>query len=563
MEVLLEKDLDEDAGPALQDPDPEAGRFSRFLFGAQDDSDSGTIKTLAALSLLMLIGFTIFICGVIEYTRVGVLNQDYYAPGPDMWGGLLVFWFCVHCLLFWRLLGPKESREWKYPCLWLYSLWVCKGLLFVICGLICMTSYATQKGFRSVSFIFITWIAAGSLVTRLSILRLQVLKQADGSRHTRSYSDAFRRCCCSLRTWTLVLLVLLWQAWGVFTIGSTVQACGSARDLSRYPPVGKMYDLHVDGMGIRVHLYCQGQSWLGRPTVLFEHGGGANSISVKAMADSLSSNYATRTCIYDRLGYGWTPSYFTSQSTLKGVSNSGTVLRHLLQASGEQGPFLCVGHSAGASSCISFTMAMHGRDVIGIVMLDGYPDIIRAGSYRPGPLTNHTNVGYIGTIAALLGPTGLTRGLVGQTNSHFTPAEMAEANAALYSQTRFWFSQYWDLVADAKSGQEGYLFLQLQGSMDGRGVVTYGKVWNETKVVHMPASHTVDTTCSANYSFNDFCCGNGNITQLCKDKIHDAGIYLEQAEKYVSTLSAIPGSVVVAPRGSEHGFCADDRYLDW
>lgn len=54
---------------------------------------------------------------------------------------------------------------------------------------------------------------------------------------------------------------------------------------------------------------------------------------------------------------------------------------------GEEGPFVCAGHSAGAESCLWFA---HERpDVEGVAMMDGYPDLIRAGATRPvSPVTN-------------------------------------------------------------------------------------------------------------------------------------------------------------------------------
>lgn len=79
---------------------------------------------------------------------------------------------------------------------------------------------------------------------------------------------------------------------GLHLAGRAYQASGAERDRRAYPPPGRM----LDGM----HICVSGE---GSPTVLFEAGLGASSLSWTRLQQQVSRY--TRTVSYDRLGLGW------------------------------------------------------------------------------------------------------------------------------------------------------------------------------------------------------------------------------------------------------------------
>lgn len=177
------------------------------------------------------------------------------------------------------------------------------------------------------------------------------------------------------------LFLLIWL--GVFAIGFTVQAGMAAAEFNAYPPPGRIYSVAVGSVTLRMHMVCQGA---GNATVIFEHGGGASGLSGEGLMIQLRQ-YGLRTCQYDRVGYGWSPSLWQRSSP---SPTSGDILSNLLEVANEglSGPIVCVGHSAGAAACLQFAIAAASKPALfrlsGVVMLDGYPDLVRAGSYPGG-----------------------------------------------------------------------------------------------------------------------------------------------------------------------------------
>jgi pimeloyl-ACP methyl ester carboxylesterase len=72
-----------------------------------------------------------------------------------------------------------------------------------------------------------------------------------------------------------------------------------------------------------------------------------------------------RVCSYDRAGYGWSESGPKPRTSLQIAKE----LRALLDACGEKGPFVMVGHSFGGYNVRVFT-AMYPNDVVGVVLVD-------------------------------------------------------------------------------------------------------------------------------------------------------------------------------------------------
>ena len=107
---------------------------------------------------------------------------------------------------------------------------------------------------------------------------------------------------------------------------------------SGYPAPGRLIDIG----GRTLHLHCTGR---GSPTVLLEGGGGAFSVDWALVQPAVAES--TRVCAYDRAGLGWSdrgPAYEVVEQI---VSD----LHGLLQASGEQGPYILA--AATKSICFS------------------------------------------------------------------------------------------------------------------------------------------------------------------------------------------------------------------
>jgi pimeloyl-ACP methyl ester carboxylesterase len=133
----------------------------------------------------------------------------------------------------------------------------------------------------------------------------------------------------------------------------------------------------VLGDGRRLFLDCGGR---GSPTVLLESGYAANSEAWFKVQPMVARR--TRVCSYDRAGYG--------RSDPGPLPRDGrAVARDLdeaLRRAPETGPFVVVGHSAGALYVRIFAN-LRPRDVVGMVLVDPsveYQDERFSSHYGPG-----------------------------------------------------------------------------------------------------------------------------------------------------------------------------------
>jgi pimeloyl-ACP methyl ester carboxylesterase len=391
------------------------------------------------LATLMFAGFVVFITFYMKMAKADKVAYTYSSPASILWMGLACFWLCAMELIWWLVYK-------NYP-LYAHRLWLIFNATFAVMGFICLVSFASSKSEGDAAAAALLWIAAGIVGALTAAVWIRGTQHLPGSSLAAEQKASCCVCCMSClsswRAWLLGFGVIVHLFFCALTFGVTIQAAAAAHDYAIYSPPGTIYTVVVRGVTLRMHLHCRGINGSGRATAVFAHGGGDNCLGMKALADELSQS--RRSCIYDGLGYGFTPSAYPRANQTAWAS-SGEVLAALLPAAGEAGPFVCVGHSAGAETCLRFAVAAQagGGAVVGVVGLDGYPDLIRAGSFRPGRHDESHFVLFATLLCSVLfGPTGFSRGLVGRPEPSFVPAESAATRAALYAQSRFWVSQYW------------------------------------------------------------------------------------------------------------------------
>jgi pimeloyl-ACP methyl ester carboxylesterase len=164
--------------------------------------------------------------------------------------------------------------------------------------------------------------------------------------------------------WSLwLVLALAMSMLGLACVGAMYQAVGNWRDAKRFPQRGRL----VQAGPMKLNIDCSGE---GKPTVILESAGGIPARGWAKVQPEVAK--FTRVCSYDRAGYGWSepgPQPRTMEQEAK-------ELKLLLQAAGELGPYVMVGHSQGGFNCQAFAH-LHPDDVVGVVLVDAsHPDTI-------------------------------------------------------------------------------------------------------------------------------------------------------------------------------------------
>lgn len=166
----------------------------------------------------------------------------------------------------------------------------------------------------------------------------------------------------------------------------------------KYPPPGKIYD--VDG--IKMHIWAEGKNVEDNkgqlsPTVIFIPGSYSPGIYLWHLHKEISKE--TRSILFDRAGTGWSKNSpyprHVEQDTLE--------LKKLLDAAGEKGPFILVGHSWGGFFAINFAY-YHHDDVAGLVIFEGAPPSTGAEAEE---LLEAVKYSRVETIVKLFGATSL------------------------------------------------------------------------------------------------------------------------------------------------------------
>jgi pimeloyl-ACP methyl ester carboxylesterase len=135
-----------------------------------------------------------------------------------------------------------------------------------------------------------------------------------------------------------------------------------------YVGAGQRVDLGTHSL----YLDCRGS---GTPTVILESGAGEGAGAWGVVFDDLAAT--TRTCVYDRAGRG-----SSDPRGLHTLEDAATDLRAALDAAGERGPFVVVGHSLGGTHARVFSDA-HRSEVVGVVLVDSFDPIMQTTSIHP------------------------------------------------------------------------------------------------------------------------------------------------------------------------------------
>jgi pimeloyl-ACP methyl ester carboxylesterase len=206
-------------------------------------------------------------------------------------------------------------------------------------------------------------------------------------------------------------------------VGLAFEAAAALGDARRYPPPGNV--LRVDEHDVHVH--CTGT---GRPTVLLEAGAMAFSSSWRHVQLHLSG--LTRTCSYDRAGFGWSDPHHRPRAFDDGAADLHSVLR----AAGEDGPFVVVGHSLGGHHARVFAHA-HREEVVGLVLVDARHPY--AASRLPNYEDDMASFAATARLATILARVGITRILGDLGGSlHGLPDDVRAVILARSTTPRHW-----------------------------------------------------------------------------------------------------------------------------
>lgn len=142
--------------------------------------------------------------------------------------------------------------------------------------------------------------------------------------------------------------------------GAIYNVIENSADARRFPQQGNSVALGSEFPGVSLNINCSGQ---GSPTVIFDAGLGVPAVGWNFVQPQVAK--FTRSCSYDRAGYGWStsgPMPRTSDEIVK-------ELHALLAAAGEKPPYILVGHSFAGLNIRLYSSAYPG-EVAGMVLVD-------------------------------------------------------------------------------------------------------------------------------------------------------------------------------------------------
>jgi len=223
-----------------------------------------------------------------------------------------------------------------------------------------------------------------------------------------------------------ILLVGLFLFLGLIVYLLVKESVARNKYRAEYPPPGQMVNLGTHN----IHLYCAGS---GRPTVVFEADldqyGSLSWVPVQERIGEL-----TRACSYDRAGILW--------SEPGPLPRDGeTIARELstvLDAAGEEGPYILVGHAFGGAYIRIFA-GKYPEDVCGMVLIESsHPEMLsRFGEYGVVPEIPSRNIRPLILLLSHLGSPGRYKG-----NVYNLPPEIYDpVQAYLPESSMAWFDE--------------------------------------------------------------------------------------------------------------------------
>ncbi|MBU0495722.1 MAG: alpha/beta hydrolase [Chloroflexi bacterium] len=175
---------------------------------------------------------------------------------------------------------------------------------------------------------------------------------------------AQRLLAALLRWGGRVLLVGLCLFLGLIAYLLIQESITRSKYRAEYPPPGQMVSLETHD----IHLYCVGS---GSPTVVFESDlDQYGSLSWDSVQDEVGE--FTRACSYDRAGIMWSePGPLPRDG-----ETIASELKAVLDAAGESGPYVLVGHAFGGAYVRIFA-GQNPDDVCGMVLVESsHPEML-------------------------------------------------------------------------------------------------------------------------------------------------------------------------------------------
>jgi pimeloyl-ACP methyl ester carboxylesterase len=163
-----------------------------------------------------------------------------------------------------------------------------------------------------------------------------------------------RRNVAGAGRWLLSATLLVFAA---AAVGAGARQVSTEPFRDAHPVPGATFSVN----GHDLHIDCRGQ---GSPTVVLFNGLGEFSASWARIIDGATRT--TRVCAYDRAGQGWSDDLPDPQDAGAATED----LHALLDAAGETGPFVLVGHSIGGPYAMTYAHE-YPDEVAGMVLLDG------------------------------------------------------------------------------------------------------------------------------------------------------------------------------------------------
>ncbi|MFO0699536.1 MAG: alpha/beta hydrolase [Nitrospira sp.] len=199
-----------------------------------------------------------------------------------------------------------------------------------------------------------------------------------------------------MKRWRLFLLGIVAFFFITILAGVIYEQIGKQHAAQDYPPPGQLVDIS----GRRLHVDCRGH---GIPTVLFESGLDINGALSWSLVHQPIADRVTRACAYSRAGILWSEPHDGPQNGISVVED----LHAALEKSGEQGPFVLVGHSLGGPYIMTYAKYF-GADVAGVVFVDAsHPDQVQR--FKALNVPESSAQLYLFKVGAALNWTGIVR----------------------------------------------------------------------------------------------------------------------------------------------------------